>query len=526
MSRALIAALVLRGVTTFVLCPGSRSAPLAYALNDAERAGLITLHVETDERVAGFIALGSSVAGAPAAVVTTSGSAVANLHPAVEEAFYAGVEMIVISADRPAEIRGVRANQTTDHRAVLAGSVRHFLELPAGAPTAHVPGLVERAVRVGRGIGVGNVPGPVHINVALREPLMPKGSWETVREDCAAATEVSGVRRCVVVAGPTTLGPLDPDIFAGVPILAEPSSALRSHPNAIMAHPILLSSALGAEITDVVVIGHPTLTRDVSQLLADESVTVYAVDEAPSYTDVAGRARVIDVEEISEYLAGDEAWLARWRLAADTVRSGLESPDLDFLAVTRALNTAAVRTIVGASSIIRELNLYGDAPAAPVHANRGLAGIDGTVSTAIGVALGSGEPVRVVLGDLSFIHDAGSLIHTAGQETVDIDVVVIDDSGGSLFSTLEYGASDSTTYDRLFRTEKELDLAHYAAAVGARYIPVTDIAGLKVLDDVPHGVRLIHVKLERRDVEAERTARAQRRGALVDAVAVALGKSQ
>ncbi|MCI7305109.1 MAG: 2-succinyl-5-enolpyruvyl-6-hydroxy-3-cyclohexene-1-carboxylic-acid synthase, partial [Trueperella sp.] len=135
MAREIVAELVRQGVRRFVLCPGSRSAPLAYALADAEAAGVLDLHVETDERVAGFVALGSGLAGQVAAVVTTSGSAVANLHPAVEEARYAGVPLLVLAADRPHEKRGVRASQTADHRGILEGSVRFVAEIAADAPS-------------------------------------------------------------------------------------------------------------------------------------------------------------------------------------------------------------------------------------------------------------------------------------------------------------------------------------------------------------------------------------------------------
>lgn len=535
-SRALVAQLVRRGVTTFILCPGSRSAPLAYALYDADRAGVITLHVETDERVAGFVALGSAVGGKPAAVVTTSGSAVANLHPAVEEAYYAGVPLFVISADRPAEIRGVRANQTTDHRAILAGSVRHFLEIPAGAPVEPVAGLVQRAVRAGTGIGSGTSAGPVHINVGLREPLMPEDSWVTAVEDCSAdagqsrdVTEprYAGECRTVVVAGPTTLADLDLSLFDSVPVLAEPSSRLRAHKNAVMGHPILLSSELREKITNVVVIGHPTLTRDVSRLLADRDVSVHVVDETPTYTDVTGNASVISINEVAEYLPENEHWLTKWRTASDAIADELVADQLDFLAVVEAIGDSDVQTVVGASSIIRELNLYGRVPAQPVHANRGLAGIDGTVSTAIGLALASREPVRVVLGDLAFIHDAGSLIHTAGQRLIDLDVVVVDDSGGSLFSTLEYGAGKADSYDRLFRTEKEFDVESYASAVGANYVRASDLVSLgEAFAQMPSGIRIVHVPLDKRAVGEEREARSARRERLARAVDVALASSQ
>lgn len=204
-ARTIISHLIANGVRTFVLCPGSRSAPFAYALYDAEQAGLIRLHVETDERVGGFVALGAGSVGELTAVVTTSGSAVANLHPAVEEAYYGGIPLIVLSSDRPHHMRGVRASQTTDHRAVLAGSMRDFREFPAGGLLANAGGLVRRIVGSAQGRFRGTVPGPVHINVGFVEPLMPDSSWDTAASDVAQAQRESAKERAdvraVVVAG-------------------------------------------------------------------------------------------------------------------------------------------------------------------------------------------------------------------------------------------------------------------------------------------------------------------------------------
>lgn len=512
-SRDVVAQLVRNGITTFVLCPGSRSAPLAYALYDAEAAGVANLHVETDERVAGFVALGSGVAGKPAAVVTTSGSAVANLHPAVEEAFHSGVPLVVLSADRPHDIRGVRANQTTNHQAVLAGSVRYFVEIPAGSAVGPgTAGHIRRATRAATGAGMGTSPGPVHINLALREPLIPDSSWDTVVSDCEPREVRPSAKRTVVVAGPSTLDAPMSELLSGVPVLAEPSSDFRNHPNAMTAHPILLETSLRAEIERVVVVGHPTLTRDVSRLLADPKVEVLAVDEAPTYTDVSGNGHVIDVGDLEQWIMPDTKWLARWRAAARAADIHLEElNDLDWPAIARTVAQGAsrVRTVVGASSIIREINLYGQCPSAPVHANRGLAGIDGTMSTAIGIATATGEPVRVALGDLTFIHDAGALIPTFGQSRCVLDVVVIDDSGGSLFATLEYGGGAREPYDRLFRTQKEFDFSAYAASVGVDFVAVTSIDHLRdLVQESPARTRIIHVDLADFDVNHQRTTRA------------------
>lgn len=540
LAHTLIEALVSEGVRTFILCPGSRSAPLALELAELADDGDIILRIETDERVAGFVALGSGLAGDVAAVVTTSGTAVANLHPACEEAFHAGVPMIVLSADRPLEMRGVRANQTTDHRAVLGGSIRHFVELAPEAKDHQIRGQVQRIVRHTRGVGIGTIPGPTQINVALREPLTRDGGayrgerasdGESVRDGQFVhdgqvvrdiASESPG-RNTIVIAGPSARAiPLDATLFDGLPIFAEPSAQLRAHRNAVPAHPLLLESELAEEIERVIVVGHPTLTRQVSGLLASAHREILVLDDAPTFTDVSGRGRVIDDADVRELAvdadftqrvieAGEESEAEITHILADA------TDGYEFARVARAVAERAdtVATVVGASSIIREMNLYATAPSTPVLANRGLAGIDGTMSTATGVALATGAPVRVVLGDLTFIHDLGALVPGVGETEVDLDVVVIDDGGGSLFATLEYGKEPGAHYDRVFRTAKYLDVAEYAASVGAQYVAVTQVKDLgEVLDAKWAGRRLVHVAMPVRTVAEQREDRNKLREAL------------
>lgn len=534
LARTLIQALISEGVRTFILCPGSRSAPLALELAELSDDGDIILRIETDERVAGFVALGSGLAGDVAAVVTTSGTAVANLHPACEEAFHAGVPMIVLSADRPLEMRGVRANQTTDHRAVLAGSIRHFVELAPEAKDHQIRGQVQRIVRHTRGVGIGTIPGPTQINVALREPLTRDGGayrgerpsdGESVRDGefvRDVVPERPG-RNTVVIAGPSARAiSLDTERFDAYPILAEPSAQLRSHRNAVPAHPLLLDSELAEQIERVIVVGHPTLTRQVSALLSRDDLEILVLDDAPTYTDVSGHGRVIDDGDLAT-IAADPAFTqqiidAGQHLESD-IMTVLDDNDAGFefarVARTVAERAGAVKTVVGASSIIREMNLYATAPSAPVLANRGLAGIDGTTSTATGVALATGAPVRVVLGDLTFIHDLGALVPGVGETEVDLDVVVIDDGGGSLFATLEYGKEPGAHYDRVFRTAKHLDVAEYAASVGAQYVAVTQVKDLgEVLDAKWAGRRLVHVAMPVRTVAEQREDRNKLREAL------------
>ncbi|MGV9182115.1 2-succinyl-5-enolpyruvyl-6-hydroxy-3-cyclohexene-1-carboxylic-acid synthase [Arcanobacterium canis] len=497
-ARTVISALVRAGVSMFVLCPGSRSAPLAYALYDAERAGVISLHVETDERVGAFVALGNALAGKPAAVVTTSGTAVANLHPALEEAHRAGAALIALTADRPHSMRGVGASQTTDQLAVLRGSVRAQFDLPSGMKDNSVRGIVTRAVRIASGVALEAAgPGPVQLNVGFEPPLVPSDSWQTVAQDCRPEMPLLGDAKTVVIAAPTHVR-VDASDLAGVPVFAEPSSPLWGCGSAIACHPILLRSELAKEIERVVVIGHPTLTREVSSLLARDDIDIVVADDVPIYTDVAGVARVVSLAEALGTATWDMRWLAKWKAMARTAQNIVNAhagEELSFANIARSLDPR-VPTLLGASSIIREVNLF--APVGEGHsfmASRGLAGIDGTISTAIGMAMVRGC-MRVVVGDLTFIHDLGALVHTAGQESVNLDVVVIDDHGGSIFATLEHGEAAQSLYSRVFATEKELDVHAYAQAVGVKYVNVESMAQLhEVLEGNPRGVRIVYVDL-------------------------------
>ncbi|MDD7464806.1 MAG: 2-succinyl-5-enolpyruvyl-6-hydroxy-3-cyclohexene-1-carboxylic-acid synthase [Actinomycetaceae bacterium] len=573
-ARAVVASCLEYGVRDFVLCPGSRSAPLAYALYDAEKAGVVRLYVETDERVASFLALGFGKAGTIAALVTTSGSAVANVHPAVEEAFYSSVPLVVISADRPHELRGVRASQTSDHLGVLRASVCESVDIPTdtGEGSA-LRGRIRRMVRVATGEGFAGGPGPVHINVAFREPLFPDSCWDTDGlvqrfgvvhsrgipvNACAGDGELGAsgakldvrsrpAKRTVVVAGSgdrlPELRAFDRDVqrfltsdfaarCAQVPVLAEPATLMRALPSAIEAHPILLSEELPLRrsIERVIVIGHPTLTREVSALLADQQVEVIVVDEPPTYTDASGNAaQVIAADDISKWLEIDNEWCAAWLAAARRAEGEIaqweaSADTLDFQRLARVIDRDAKRipTLLAASSIIREVNLYTPAPGAVYESNRGLAGIDGTVSTAIGMSLAQGRAVRVVLGDLAFAHDIGALIRTAGQMRGDVQVVLADDGGGSLFSTLEYGLGDAGAFDRVFRTEKVMEVRNFAASLGddVHFTAVNGSARAleQALTSYSGGTEIVYARLEREPLSLMREHRAQLRARVLDAL--------
>lgn len=497
-ARALVTALVAAGVRDVVLAPGSRSAPLAYALAAAAGAEWLRVHVRVDERSAGFVALGLS-RERPAAVVTTSGTAVANLHPAVLEAAHAHLPLVVVSADRPHELRGVGANQTTDQVKIFGSAVRGFWELPAGhgEPDALVRSAVVRAVTAASGLRTRN-PGPVQLNIAFADPLVPDDEWSPGQRPApavavqpsrpAAVVELARGPRTVVVAGDGAPSGLSAATERwGWPVLAEPSSGVRSSTFALPAGSVLLGlDELAAPIERVVVLGRPTLSRSVSRLLARTDVQIVVVSGAADWADVAGTAAVVgdQVEVPGSPSAEEQLWWLRWAKAGSAAEQVLNSArGLDGTAVANLLlGTAESTVVLGSSMAVRHADLTGavgeDLAPELVVANRGLAGIDGTISTATGLAL-AGRQVRVLLGDLTFLHDLGGLARGRLEPEVDLQVIVLDDSGGTIFATLEHGRTEHQgVFERYFATPQHLDIAALSAGLGARHRLIRGTDGL------------------------------------------------
>ena len=329
LARSVVGSLIRAGVTDVVLAPGSRNAPLAFAAHDAAEAGLLRLHTRIDERTAGFLALGLARTGPPAAVVCTSGTAVANLHPAVLEAAHAGVPLVAVTADRPARLRGTGANQTTDQVGVFGPLVAtHDLDAEPAPPV------------------LGG--GPLHLNVQLDEPLVPDDRWvpdvtpgEPPQELRPAVHETIALGpRTVVVAGDDA-GPPARILAeqAGWPLFAEPTSGSRTGDHPVRSYRLLLDGDLGRRIERVVVFGHPTLSRPVGRLLARDDVTVL---DAGSRGAWSARPFRVDDRFVSGRptveRADDPAWLAEWRAADASVSRRLDEllaaePDLTVVVV-------------------------------------------------------------------------------------------------------------------------------------------------------------------------------------------------
>ncbi|MCM0621737.1 2-succinyl-5-enolpyruvyl-6-hydroxy-3-cyclohexene-1-carboxylic-acid synthase [Nocardioides bruguierae] len=518
-ARGVLAALVRAGVREVVLAPGSRNAPLALALVDADAAGVLRLHTRIDERSAGFTALGLSRTGAPAAVVCTSGTAVANLHPAVLEAAHAGVRLVALTADRPARLRGTSANQTTEQEGVF-GPLVPTLDLDAAPETLTIG------------------PGPLHVNLRLDAPLVPTAAWSAdalaelaavppspappvVREGSLPLLDPAP--RTVVVAGDDA-GPW-PRILAeraGWPLLAEPSSGARTGTHAIRTYRLLLAGVLGEQVERVVVAGNPTLSRPVSALLERPGVEVLAAPLAGVWTrrphPVAGT--LDPARPHLDQPAGDPAWLEAWRAADADVSRRLDAllaaeegitPHEAAGAVAAALPSSGL-LVVGPSNPVRDLDLmvprYRVGDRRKVIANRGLAGIDGLVSTALGAALARNSSRALALvGDVTFLHDTNGLLLGPAEARPDLTIVVVNDDGGSIFATLEQGApAYADAFERAFATPHGADLAALCAATRTPHWRVESLPELhQALASPNGGVEVVEVRVrrsDRRDLDA------------------------
>lgn len=605
-----IAAAVAAGVREIVLCPGSRSAPLAYAAYAAEQAGLVRLHVRVDERSAAFLALGlAKTTRIPAAVITTSGTAVANLHPAVLEAHHAKVPLLVLSADRPAALRDSGANQTTIQPGIFAGAVRHEADLDDRADAA-----TELSTAYAAAIGAGDPrgphgpgrpqgrprgpdPGPVHVNICLTEPLVPQ-SWpcpewlpvvprpgldlgpgaggevapgspaphqpqlsrprrETsdprVQEPTPVVeVEVPGVAsrggqgtsdegilqpggRTLVLLG-DLVDPRDrPRVLdwaarRGHPVIAEPfgehgggqendGQADALYEAGVLPHgPLVLTvaSLLAAHPPErIITAGRLTLSRPVAALLRLPGVHVEALSDTQRCADPAGV--VVRAYDLHAALAAslpmrgadpDALWRAAWHEAGAAVAAAVAAEPPIWptgLAIARTLIEALPERAIlftGPSNPVRDLD-FGvcRVPAGrTVVASRGLAGIDGCVASAVGIALAeAGRPAYALLGDLTFLHDANGLLIGPEEPRPDLTIVVVNDEGGGIFGLLEPGRQAlAEPYERLFGTATGTDLGALTRAHGIVHQALTTAAELaNAIARPPDGLRVLEVRVDR-----------------------------
>ena len=549
-ARAILSALDDLGLTHILYCPGSRSAPFAYALESGAFGGHAMPVL--DERGAGFAAVGLARTGALPAVIVTSGTAVAELTPAVLEASHARLPLLVISADRPGELRGVGASQATFQSGLFGVHARACVDLEPQEPSRALVGQLSRAVAAACGAPTGT-PGPVQINVAFRDPLTPQsrasGAAGDSRDEAMASfvprptrvqptnaaperwEDVVGAARAGLIVAGEGASPLAAQWSraSGFPLLAEPASGAWAGGGVTPYEQAIVSSPLAGEVDTVVVTGRPTLSRPIHALLARPDVRVVVVDAHAPWVDISGNASVVVPALVAPLrpTCGAE-WAARVHAAAD--EAGLRIDALlaagsgrTMLSLARAVASATRGPLVlGASNPVRAFDLAVESLAGrPVFTTRGQAGIDGTIATAVGIAAGlgsariatpdrAGEPrddargraqasrVTAVMGDLTLCHDASSLA-LAAATGAELDIIVADDEGGGIFATLEHGnAATPEAYDRWFGVAQHVNYEALAAAYGvgfARAATPSELAS--VLADPPAGPRLIHAPVER-----------------------------
>jgi 2-succinyl-5-enolpyruvyl-6-hydroxy-3-cyclohexene-1-carboxylate synthase len=473
-----LATLVATGAKHLYLAPGARCQALAIAADQLAQNNLADLTIRLDERSMGFVALGRAMAtGKPSVVITTSGTAVANLHPAVLEAHHSGVPMILLTADRPARLRGKGANQTTNQVGIFADAVIRCIDVS-------VPELGEfdpRALSIEAiELATGENPGPVQLNLQFQEPLSdltPNASDIAVGEISLhpVSSETSSLEvvisdSAVVVAGAGAGSKaVEFAIAANLPLLAEPTSGARYSKQAVIDY-IGALSELGQAVDQVFVFGKPTLSRPIQRLIANSKVWV-CESKTHGHFDPSGNVLGY-ADELIPLGSAEQSWVDSWFKQDVFVSKRGE--------LAKAVWDATKpndQLLFGASQIIREADRVLSAREISVFANRGLAGIDGTVSTAIGLAQ-NGKKTRALLGDLTLLHDASGL-NLSGLSELDIQVIVGNDNGGEIFKKLEVAQLlPEATLEKLFLTPQNVDLKALASAYGWEYLRVSSIQEL------------------------------------------------
>ncbi|MCB0932032.1 MAG: 2-succinyl-5-enolpyruvyl-6-hydroxy-3-cyclohexene-1-carboxylic-acid synthase [Mycobacterium sp.] len=532
-ARIVVDELIRGGVRDVVLCPGSRNAPLAFALADADRTGRLRLHVRIDERTAGYLAIGLALgSGRPVPIAMTSGTAVANLGPAVVEANYARVPLILLSANRPYELLGTGANQTIEQLGYFGTQLRTAVSLGLAedqpevldaqnaplrfdAQNAQWRSATCRVLTAATGARTANA-GPVQFDIPLREPLVPDQDSVDIphgRPDGKSWTYTPPVTfdqplpidltpDTVVVAGH---GAGAHPNLAHLPTVAEPTAPYAANP----LHPLAL---IAMRPKQVIMLGRPTLHRPVSALLADPEIAVFALTTGPRWPDVSGNSTATGTRAETTGTP-DPEWLrrcaeanahankvVRQQLKAHPLATGLHVA----AAVVDALKPGD-QLVLGASNPVRDAALVGlNANGVAVRSNRGAAGIDGTVSTAIGAALAYGQRTIALLGDLTFVHDAsGLLIGPTEPSPRNLTIVVSNDNGGGIFELLEQGDPRfSDVSSRIFGTPHDVDVGALCRAyhVEARQVELSSDVGTGLADVLaePHdGIRVLEVKADR-----------------------------
>ena len=481
LARVVVRQIIEAGITDVVISPGSRNAPLTLAFFEASQEGLIKIHVRIDERTAAFFALGIiKSTGRPVPVVCTSGTAVANYHPAVLEASHTNLPLMVLTADRPAMLRKTGANQTTEQARIFGKAVRYFADIDGPVYPMELPLDSLRT-------------GPIHLNLQFDEPLLPDDSSDWLSQiivapkEFVARTKPGTLRlvgaRGVVVIGHDRGGLTVDEVtqftkVLGWPVIAEDPLSFPdaiAHASIFLASPEIRSTLIPQS---VLVIGRTTLSRSINAFIKSSPIT-YVVDQRLATVDSDRQAdrKFTELPELQGVIHSDE-WIAKWNKVSERAQKLIDSLDGWNEAVIARTIAATIPNdtalFVSSSRPIRDLEGFAQ-PRSGVHtyANRGLAGIDGNISTALGVACGHKATIAL-LGDLSFLHDLTGLVN---KEAINCRFIVINNDGGGIFSTLPQRGV--TGFETVFGTPHGLNPAAIAQAMG---VDAKQISSLKELE--------------------------------------------
>jgi len=523
------------GVRLAVVAPGSRSTPMAIAIADSD----LRTEIFHDERSAAFAALGAAKAsGVPTMLLCTSGTAAVNFHPAVVEASYAEVPLIVVTADRPPELQGVGAPQTIDQRNLYGSSVRRYID--AGVADDERCDDWRRVARRAYESSTGESPGPVQLNIAFREPLVgsagqlparlgePTSRLTRVGSQPLSTAQIAALaarlrkRRGLIVAGASGASPAGIHELAsrlGWPVLADPLGGARNERLAALRHAdaILRDANIARALTPEVVLRFGALpaSKVVNGFLRECGAETVAITATPRLADPDRRVSmhiVADLEAaVSDLLViaepCDAQWTSQWQSAESAARSVMQNllHDESWLTEPGVARTLAAslpagsQLFVSSSMPVRDLEWYAAATDhLHVMSNRGTNGIDGVVSSAVGAALGTARTTALLIGDVAFLHDSNGLLRLASRG-VDVRIVVVDNRGGGIFSFLpQRSMMSDERFEQLFGTPHEADLAALAAAHGVACETASTTAQLRASLAQP-GPRVIIVRTDRNE---------------------------
>ena len=522
--------LVNTGVEFVALAPGSRNGPISLALVAAEKQGLLSVHVRIDERSAAFLALGAAIrTGKPTAVLTTSGTAVANVFPAIVEAKYAGIPFIVLTADRPASVQGTGANQVIVQREIFGNYVSRSIEIASDSLTIETTSAREAIRdRINSVLSAATRNrSPVHLNIGLAEPLVPVSDFvfehkknlqsETVITPENISTEFL-TRKGLIVAGGTNIEYLNYAQQLGEaldwPVIVEPphigvGAGMVSHPSTLLS---LNSTNLKPEV--VLTVGRVGLSRQVNELVKKGSVIISCavpsiVTNSPAKQRISGLFRIPAKQNNKDW---KQVWDAAGKAAHQIVQKVLnENKEISALHVIDSLmkNLPSNSHLHLASSLTArdfellnspELNSPFSLGQVSVSMNRGVNGIDGVAATAMGTALSAKTPTYAVLGDIAALHDLSSFAIPSLEAKPDITFVITDNNGGAIFSLLEQ--SEVKDFERVFGTPTDINLLEVFKSLGAEVKLVSKISELEQNLGLPKGIKVIVVKINSRTNEA------------------------